>query len=254
MKSEEIVDNLADPMEHFEDAAENPPPVGDIDDLEPPAAAASQSPADAAPVVTDESATTATKKRKKKGTGDGCNKKVPLTYHEALSKYWQKGLYVDLQSGEIRCSCNHKPTTKWDYEDQRLDAEELQRLKEAKELYFQMHPLPEGAPVKRRRNRRSKGSAVPVGNQVAGVAVNPQEISNEKHWFEMWTKAKDTLKTLREELKTETDEDVKAELLQDIEGFKKRKNEWAKLLRLDRAESVSAQPAYQAQTVGVTSV
>jgi len=104
--SEEIVDNLADPMEHFEDAVEAP--VGDIDNLE----AASEPPADAAPGGTDESANK--KKRKKKGTGDGCNKKVPLTFHEALAAHYQKGLYVDLQSGEIRCSCNHKPTTKWD--------------------------------------------------------------------------------------------------------------------------------------------
>ena len=110
MSGEIVDDNLADPMEHFEDAAENPP-VGDIDNLEPPAGAEGQPPADAAPAAADESGT---KKRKKKGTGDGMNKKVPLTFHEALSKYWQKGLYVDLQSGEIRCSCNHKPTTKWD--------------------------------------------------------------------------------------------------------------------------------------------
>ena len=69
------------------------------------------------------------------------------------------------------------------YEDQRLDAEELQRLKEAKDLYFQMHPMPEGVPTKRRRNRKSQGgSAAPVVNLVAGIAVNPQEISNEKHW------------------------------------------------------------------------
>jgi len=70
----------------------------------------------------------------------------------------------------------------------------------------------------------------------------------------MWTKARDTLKALREELKTETDEGVKAELMQDIEGFKKRKNEWAKLLRLDRAESSSnavGSPFSSAPTIGV---
>ena len=48
----------------------------------------------------------------------------------------------------------------------------------------------------------------------------------------MWTKAKETLKTLREVLKTETDEGVKAKLMQDIKGWKKRKNEWAELMSL----------------------
>jgi len=46
----------------------------------------------------------------------------------------------------------------------------------------------------------------------------------------MWTSVRDKIKALRTALKTETDEKVKAKLEQDIEGFKKRKNEFGQLL------------------------
>ena len=50
------------------------------------------------------------------------------------------------------------------------------------------------------------------------------------HWFDMWKDAKAELKKLREELKDETDEEVKAELKSDIDGLKRKKDEWAELL------------------------
>ena len=55
----------------------------------------------------------------------------------------------------------------------------------------------------------------------------------ERHWMEMWKDAKNELKGLREDLKNEVDEDVRAELMSDIEGLKKRKGDWAKLLGLN---------------------
>ena len=42
------------------------------------------------------------------------NKKLPLTKHEALTLFWQKGIYVDEATGELRTSTNHKICDKWD--------------------------------------------------------------------------------------------------------------------------------------------
>ena len=41
-------------------------------------------------------------------------KKLPLTKHEALTLFWQKGIYVDEATGELRTSTNHKVCDKWD--------------------------------------------------------------------------------------------------------------------------------------------
>ena len=45
----------------------------------------------------------------------------------------------------------------------------------------------------------------------------------------MWTSARDEIKALRKALESETDEKVRAKLEQDIEGAKKRKDEFAQL-------------------------
>jgi hypothetical protein len=55
--------------------------------------------------------------------------------------------------------------------------------------------------------------------------------------MEMWKDAKNELKQLREDLKNESDEEVRNELLLDIEGWKKRKGDWAKLLGLNESSS-----------------
>ena len=75
--------------------------------------------------------------------------------------------------------------------------------------------------------------------QLFGREVKPGQVMNvdelrmhEKHWMQMWKAAKKELKQLRNELKAETDEDVRSELMTDIEGLKKRKNDWGKLLGL----------------------
>ena len=49
----------------------------------------------------------------------------------------------------------------------------------------------------------------------------------------MWKECKNELKQLREDLKNEMDDDVRAELIADVEGMKKRKGDWAKLLGLN---------------------
>ena len=63
--------------------------------------------------------------------------------------------------------------------------------------------------------------------------------TQERHWMEMWKDAKNELKQLREDLKKETDEEVRKELLLDIEGWKKRKGDWAKLLGLNEGSGSS---------------
>ena len=72
--------------------------------------------------------------------------------------------------------------------------------------------------------------------------------AEEKHWMEMWKVAKAELKAAQEELRGEVDEEVRAELMADIEGLEKRMGEWAQLLGMDEASvdgNVSSQPSTQ---------
>jgi hypothetical protein len=210
------------------------------------------------------------------------NKKLPLTPHEALT-FSHRGIYVDVGSsttatatatlssaatvqaaacgggigqpphsivqihggggGIIRCSCNHKPSYKWDaygytrhfefkchkkYEEERLDEVEAARLKDAKESYLRMHPLVQELSLRKKRKLHE-------GEKLLTV----EELRvQERHWMEMWRDAKNELKTLREDLKEETNEEVRNELLMDIEGLKKRKGDWAKLLGLNEGASM----------------
>ena len=109
-------------------------------------------------------------------------------------------------------------------EDQALK-DEIKRLVDAKDLYFKMFPVVSDANILRKRKRRFI-----TGEQ----DLTTEEVrKQEKHWMQMWKDAKDELRKLRDELRLETDESVRAELMVDIEGLKGKKDEWAKLLGLN---------------------
>ena len=92
--------------------------------------------------------------------------------HPALYKaltFVARGIYVDIESGQLRCSCHHKPCDKWDhkyyrrhfrskchkkYEETRLDDKEIQRLREAKAIYVQMNPVVEGQSICEKRKQK----------------------------------------------------------------------------------------------------
>ena len=73
--------------------------------LEPPALPEVQH-EEVAPAEDGEEMTTTTPTKKR-------NKKLALNPHEALT-FSDRGIYVDLETGELRCSCNHKGSEKWD--------------------------------------------------------------------------------------------------------------------------------------------
>lgn len=64
----------------------------------------------------------------------------------------------------------------------------------------------------------------------ASVRTLFNKVENEHHWRFMWIDAKTELKELRENLRGETDEKVKKELMADIKGLEKKTDEWAALL------------------------
>jgi len=164
------------------------------------------------------------------------NKKLPLTFHEAIT-YFARGVYVDIESGQLRCSCNHKPCDKWDaygytrhfsfkchlkYETERLDEAEQARLKDARDTYMRMNPIVEEQTLRKKRKLRE-------GEKL--LTVDELRVQ-ESHWMAMWKDASAELRQLRLDLKNEEDPDVRGELMADIEGLKKRKGDWAKLLGL----------------------
>ena len=59
------------------------------------------------------------------------------------------------------------------------------------------------------------------------------KIAQEKFYMDMWKDAGNEIKRLRGELKEENDEDTIADIQADIKGLRKRKAEFAKLLRMD---------------------
>ncbi len=161
-------------------------------------------------------------------------------------------------NGIIRCSCNHKPTYKWDaygyarhfefkchkkYEQERLDDIEATRLRESNESYLRMHPpIPDSSlsllQSRKKRKKFHQDNAVEGGGGTDKMILTVEELRvQERHWMEMWKDAKNELKQLREDLKNESDEEVRNELLLDIEGWKKRKGDWAKLLGLNESSS-----------------
>ena len=62
--------------------------------------------------------------------------------------------------------------------------------------------------------------------------MDAESMNQERHCMEMWLRAKTELKKLREELKDESDAEVLAELVLDIECLKRKKEEWATLLEM----------------------
>lgn len=164
-------------------------------------------------------------------------RKLLLTFHEALT-FASRGIYVDIETGQLRCSCNHKPCDKWDaygytrhfefkchkkYEEERLDDTEIARLREAKATYVRMNPQVEEQSIRKKRKMKE-------GEKI--LTVDELRVQ-ERHWMEMWKDSKNELKQLRQDLKEEVDEEVRAELIADIEGLKKRKGDWSRLLGLN---------------------
>lgn len=109
------------------------------------------------------------------------------------------------------------------YEEERLDDAEIARLREAKATYLRMHPQVEEQSIRKRRRTKD-------GEKM--LSVDELRVQ-ERHWMEMWKDSKNELKQLRQDLKVEVDEEVRAELMADIEGLKKRKGDWARLLGLN---------------------
>jgi hypothetical protein len=106
-----------------------------------------------------------------------------------------------------------------------MNEEEVKRLVDAKETYFKMFPVVSESNILRKRKR-----AFMTGEK----NLTTEEVRNqEKHWMTMWKDAKDELRKLRDELRLEADEDVRNELMRDIEGLKNKKDDWAKLLGLN---------------------
>ena len=177
------------------------------------------------------------------------NKKLPLTPHEAVTQYWNRGIYTDnvtgdTETGELRCSCNHKCCDKWDaygysrhftfkchlkYVNEQLDEVEMTRLKVARDTFLSINPGGDNNDIHHVRKRHRKISGGGVCEQPAPMTVEECRIQ-EIHWMEMWKDANAQLKQLRAELKDEANDVVRAELLVDIEGLKKRKGDMAKLL------------------------
>mmetsp|Transcript_27891 Transcript_27891/g.45272 ORF Transcript_27891/g.45272 Transcript_27891/m.45272 type:complete len:261 (-) Transcript_27891:209-991(-) len=164
-------------------------------------------------------------------------RKLLLTFHEALT-FASRGIYVDIDTNQLRCSCNHKPCDKWDaygytrhfefkchkkYEEERLDDAEINRLREAKATFLRMNPQVEEQSIRKKRKMKE-------GEKI--LSVDELRVQ-ERHWMEMWKDSKNELKQLRQDLKVEVDEEVRAELMADIEGLKKRKGDWARLLGLN---------------------
>ena len=177
------------------------------------------------------------------------NKKLPLTPHEAVTQYWDRGIYTDNVTGdtvigELRCSCNHKCCDKWDaygysrhftfkchlkYMEKHLDEVEMTRLKVARDTFLSINPGGDNNDIHHVRKRHRKIGGGTGGEQPAPMTVEECRIQ-EIHWMEMWKDANAQLKQLRAEIKNEVDDVVRAEMLIDIEGLKKRKGDMANLL------------------------
>eukprot|EP00584_Thalassiosira_punctigera_P010534 CAMPEP_0172532604 /NCGR_PEP_ID=MMETSP1067-20121228/5593_1 /TAXON_ID=265564 ORGANISM="Thalassiosira punctigera, Strain Tpunct2005C2" /NCGR_SAMPLE_ID=MMETSP1067 /ASSEMBLY_ACC=CAM_ASM_000444 /LENGTH=253 /DNA_ID=CAMNT_0013317137 /DNA_START=19 /DNA_END=780 /DNA_ORIENTATION=+ len=168
-------------------------------------------------------------------------KKVPLTIHEALG-FSSRGIFFDFATGQLRCSCNHKPCDMWalntyvrhfklqchqKYEAERLDQNEVVRLRVARATFARMNPVAAGEQAARKKKKRKED-----GERTLTIT---ERRTQERHWMEMWKDAKNELRQIRQDLKVEVDEDVRRELMADIDGLKRRKGEWARLLGLNEA-------------------
>jgi len=79
------------------------------------------------------------------------------------------------------------------------------------------------------KNRIEEGD-----EEIRKLTMDKETSAKEVHWMEMWKDANAQLKQLRAELKCLVDDVVRAELLVDIEGLKKRKGDMAKLLGMTK--------------------
>jgi len=175
-------------------------------------------------------------------------KKVPLTNHEALT-FAPRGIYFDFATDQLRCSCNHKACDNWasysftrhfgfkchkKYEAERLDNYETARLREARATYIRMNPYVQEQSTRKRKKKKDDDERI--------ILTVEERRTQERHWMEMWKDAKNELKQLRQDLKGEMDEEVRAELMADIAGIKKRKGDWARLLGLNEAPPAPVAP------------
>jgi DNA polymerase sigma len=112
--------------------------------------------------------------------------------------------------------------------EEHLDEVEMTRLKVARDTFLSINPGGDNNHEQqhRKRHRKIGGGG---GEQSAPMTVEKCRIQ-EIHWMEMWKDANIQLKQLRAEIKDEMDDVVRAEMLVDIEGLKKRKGDMAKLL------------------------
>ena len=108
---------------------------------------------------------------------------------------------------------------------ERLDEDEKTRLEEAKEHYLRTNPQVEESSQKKRKGKGESGEEIQREEEL--------HVVKERHWMEMWKDARAELRQLRGDLRNEVDVEVRAELMQDIEGLKKRKNDWGKLLGIN---------------------
>mmetsp|Transcript_10708 Transcript_10708/g.15296 ORF Transcript_10708/g.15296 Transcript_10708/m.15296 type:complete len:233 (+) Transcript_10708:97-795(+) len=72
-----------------------------------------------------------------------------------------------------------------------------------------------------------------ITNDQRSNSSEEDKIAQENFWMDMWKDAGNEIKRLRGELKEESDEDAIADIQGDIKGLRKRKAEFAKLLRMD---------------------
>jgi hypothetical protein len=70
-------------------------------------------------------------------------------------------------------------------------------------------------------------------NEQQSHSSGEDKITQERFWVDMWKDAGNEIKRLRGELKDEKDVDTIADIQADIKGLRKRKAEYAKLLRMD---------------------
>jgi hypothetical protein len=111
-----------------------------------------------------------------------------------------------------------------------LDEAEMTRLKVARDTFLSINPGGDNNDIHHVRKRhRKNGGGTGGGEQPAPMTVEECRIQ-EIHWMEMWKDANAQLKQLRADLKDEMDDVVRAEMLVDIEGLKKRKGDMANLL------------------------
>jgi len=89
---------------------------------------------------------------------------------------------------------------------------------------------------KPKNSRKSKAKAKSLK-----TAVNPrseERRQREMHYMTLWRKAREELKTMRQQLKEETIQESIEELNEDIAGLRKKKDEWAKFLGIEGSDTL----------------